>query len=163
MMQIRALQRDDNFGDVIALSREFFAEYEDHHEDFFKIDQLHDSDITDYFTRWIDTEIGETFIALSDDRIVGYITVYVQDQAPYWKIKRVGNISGLMVHKEFRRRGIAAKLIAQAREFFAGHGVRYFTAYTSVENKTALAFYEHLGIVPLQTTVIGESGAAVDS
>lgn len=117
MIHIRGLQREDDFHDLIALSRDFFQEYEAHYEDFFKIDQLNDSNIVDYFSRWLDNENGKAFIALADKRIVGYITVYVREQAPYWKDKKVGDISGLMVHKDHRRRGIAGQLLTHTRAF----------------------------------------------
>jgi GNAT superfamily N-acetyltransferase len=117
MIHVRALRREDDFRDLIALSKEFFQEYEAHHEDFFKIDQLTDSSIIDYFSRSVDDENGETFIALAQTRVVGYITVYVREHAAHWKIKKVGDISGLMVHKDHRRRGIASQLIARARAY----------------------------------------------
>jgi ribosomal protein S18 acetylase RimI-like enzyme len=163
MIQIRALRQNDDFHDLIALSREFFREYEVHHDNFFAIGQLHDGDIIGYFSRWTNDENGETFIALDEGRIVGYITMYVQPQAAYWKVKKVGHISGLMVHADYRRKGIAGRLIDHARTFFAGRGVKYFTAYTAVENNAALSFYERHGLVPLHTTVIGVSSATPDA
>jgi ribosomal protein S18 acetylase RimI-like enzyme len=156
MAEIRALTEDDKLDDLLSLSRAFFAEYEAHHADFFKIDQLDDADIVHYFSRWLDDEDGETFVALVEDRIVGYITVYVRPQPSYWRIKQVGEISGLMVHQAYRRQGIAEQLLAQARAFFSKKGVCYFAVYTSVENRSALAFYERSGLQPLYTTMLGE-------
>jgi len=155
MTEIRSLRKDDKLNDLISLSREFFEEYESHHENFFKIDRLSDSDIVDYFSQWIDDEDGETFIALTGGRIVGYITVYVRTQPIYWKIKKVGDISGLMVQKAYRRRGIAGQLLAKARAFFEKKAVRYFTVYTAIGNRGALEFYERSGLLPLYTTMMG--------
>ncbi len=149
------MRKDDKLNDLISLSREFFEEYESHHENFFKIDRLSDSDIVDYFSQWIDDEDGETFIALTGGRIVGYITVYVRTQPIYWKIKKVGDISGLMVQKAYRRRGIAGQLLAKARAFFEKKAVRYFTVYTAIGNRGALEFYERSGLLPLYTTMMG--------
>ncbi len=163
MIHIRALQREDDLHDLIALSRDFFQEYATYHEDFFEIDHLDDRDIIDYFSHWLNDEHGKTFIALEENRIVGYITVYVREQAPFWKIKKIGDISGLMVHKDYRRRGIAGQLLAHARAFFAQHAVRYFTLFTAVENKTGIAFYEREGLVHLHTTMLGVSDPALDS
>jgi len=156
MTEIRSLREDDKLNDLISLSREFFKEYESLHEDFFKIDRLSDSDIVDYFSQWINNEDGETFIALTGGRIVGYITVYVRTQPSYWKIKKVGLISGLMVQKAYRRRGIAGQLLVKARAFFEKKAVRYFTVYTAVGNRGALEFYERSGLLPLYTTMMGE-------
>ena len=157
MIHIRALQREDNFHDLIALSQDFFREYEAYHEDLFEIEQLNDCSVVDYFSHWFNNENGKTFIALVENRIVGYITVYVREQAAFWKVKKVGNISGLMVHKDFRRKGIASQLLAHARAFFAERAVKYFTLFTAVENKAAIAFYERNGLVPLHTTMLGAS------
>lgn len=164
MIQIRALQPGNDFQDLIALSRDFFQEYEAFHEDFFKIGQLDDCHIIHYFSRWLDDEHGVTYLALAENRIVGYVTVYVREQTPFWKIKKVGDISGLMVHKDYCRRGIASQLLDHARAFFARHGVRYFTLFTAVQNKAAIAFYERNGLTHLHTTMIGISnnGSACD-
>jgi ribosomal protein S18 acetylase RimI-like enzyme len=156
MTEIRALKKDDKLDDLISLSREFFEEYESHHEDFFKIDSLSDSDIVDYFSHWMDNDDGETFVALTEGRMIGYITVYVRTQPNYWKIKRVGGISGLMVQKTCRRRGIAGQLLARAKVFFENKSVTYFTVYTAVGNQGAIEFYERSGLVPLYTTMMGE-------
>ncbi len=163
MIHIRALRQEDDFRDLIALSRDFFQGYEAYHEEFFKIEQLDDNQIVGYFSRWLNDENGSTFIALAENRIVGYITVYVREQATFWKVKKVGDISGLMVHKDYRRRGIAGQLLARAKAFFAEHGVKYFTLFTAVENKEAIAFYERNGLVSLHTTLIGVSDIALGS
>ena len=156
MIEIHPLKIDDDFKDLIALSREFFMEYESHHVDFFKIDKLHDDDIIDYFSKWITHDDGETFIAVTGDVIVGYITVYVQSQAGFWKIKQVGNISGLMVHSAHRRKGIARQLLGKGKSFFKKKGVRYFTAFTAVGNRDAIRFYKKCGMTSLYTTMMGE-------
>jgi ribosomal protein S18 acetylase RimI-like enzyme len=156
MMKIRPLRRDDDLTDLLTLSREFFQEYESHHQDLFRIDRLSDGDIVDYFSRWMDKDDGETFVAVTRESIVGYITVYVRTQPSFWKTKKVGVISGLMVQRAYRRRGIAERLLAGAKAFFEEKGVRYFTVYTAVGNRGALEFYAQSGLVPLYTTMIGE-------
>ena len=158
MTTIRKLRTDDDLGDLIALSREFFYEYEAHHADFFEIDVLHDSDIVDFFAKTIDADDGATFIALVNGRIVGYITVFARSQARFYRIKRVGAISGLMVHRDHRRKGIGSQLFRAARAFFAGKEIAYYTVYTATANQGAVRFYERNGMAPLHTTLIGTTG-----
>jgi ribosomal protein S18 acetylase RimI-like enzyme len=156
MTTIRRLLPDDDLDGLIVISRAFFEEYSAHHEEFFQIDELTAHDIRDYFSRSVGTEDGATFVAMVQGAMAGYITVFVRTQAGFWKTKRVGAISGLMVCREHRRRGIATALLAEAVAFFRTRGVKYFTTYTAVANEAAQAFYERGGMVPLHTTFIGE-------
>jgi ribosomal protein S18 acetylase RimI-like enzyme len=162
MIEIRSLRKDDGFDDLILLSHAFFAEYEAHHKDFFKIDDLKDEDIISYFTHCRDNQDGDVIIALDGNRVVGYITIYVKTQADYWHIKKVGYISGLMVHPAHRRMGIASRLLAKAVAYFKEASVKYFTVYTAVNNTDAVTFYERNGLSPLYTTLIGETGDPTD-
>ena len=156
MVEIRRLNKNDSLTDLIELSRAFFSEYEVHHPDFFRIDDLQDIHITGYFSHWIDQPDGDTFIAVHDGKIIAYITVYIRKQADFWQQKRVGEISGLMVAKQFRRNGIARQLCEHANQYFAAHGVQYTTVYTAATNQIALAFYTSQGMQPLYTTLIGK-------
>ena len=150
------LNKGDKFDDLISLSRDFFEEYQSHHAAFFEIDTLRDSDIVAYFTESMGSDDGATFHALIEGKIVGYITVNVRTQASFWKIKKIGGISGLMVEKGYRRRGIGRLLLARARDFFEEKGASYYTVYTAAGNQGALAFYRQSGMSPLYTTMIGQ-------
>jgi hypothetical protein len=55
MIIIRTLQKQDDLHDLIVLSKEFFKEYEAHHEEFFKVDDLRDGDIVEFFSRSIES------------------------------------------------------------------------------------------------------------
>jgi ribosomal protein S18 acetylase RimI-like enzyme len=93
-------------------------------------------------------------------KTVGYITAHIRPQAEFYKVKKVGTISGLMVQKEHRRSRIGTRLLAKAQAFFKEHGIRYFTVYTAVTNDSALRFYEINDMDPLNTTLIGEMEVA---
>ncbi len=155
MVIIRRLRPEDDLRDLIALSRDFFEEYATHHE-FFQLDELRDEDVLSFFSRSLNTEEGATFIAEREGRIVAYITVFVRPQPTFWRIEQVGAISGLMVHREHRRQGLAGRLLAEAAEFFRRKGVRYYTPFTAVANQPAIAFYRRNGMVPLAVTLLGE-------
>src|SRR5512139_661494 len=107
MVEIRALNIEDDFTDLVSLSRSFFREYESHHKEFFKIDELKDDDINIYFSSFCLNPSRAAYIAVEGAQIIGYITVYVKDQEDFWRIKKVGEISGLMVDKKYRQRGTA--------------------------------------------------------
>ena len=156
MAEIRELHAKDDLNELVALSRAFFTEYEAHHDAFFQIDDLQDADIVDYFTRSVDADNGATFVATLDGSIVGYITIFVRRQPGFYKVKQAGAISGLMVHKSHRRKGIASQLLAKATGFFQEKGVTYFTVFTATANQAAVKFYKRNGMAPLHTTMIGE-------
>jgi ribosomal protein S18 acetylase RimI-like enzyme len=155
MTEIRLLNEQDRLDDLIALSREFFDEYQSHHEMFFEIDVLRDSDIVAYFTHRMASDDGAVIVSLVEGKIVGYITVRVRQQERFWRIKKVGVISGLMVHRGYRRRGIGERLLARAKAFFAENQVSYFTVFTAAGNQGALDFYVQNGMSPLYTTMMG--------
>ena len=155
-IEIRPLKKEDSFEDLFSLSQDFFQTYENYHQEFFKIDRLKNEDIRAYFTHWLDAENGEVFVAIDKDHIVGYISVYVTAQAEFWKIKEIGHISGLMVDLNYRRLGVGERLFEKGMDFFEAKAIKYFTVFTAVSNRGAIAFYESNGLIPLHTTMIGE-------
>jgi ribosomal protein S18 acetylase RimI-like enzyme len=157
MITIRELAPEDDLGAVLRLCREFFTDYTRYHEEFFGLDTLNDADISGRFLASIGSDDSTTLIALQGDEIVGYALLAVRDQPGFYKVKKVGAISGLMVSREYRRRGIATRLIDEARTYFGRQGVRYFTLYTSAANEEAIRFYEVNGLSVLQTVFVGET------
>jgi ribosomal protein S18 acetylase RimI-like enzyme len=156
MIKIRSLKRNDDFDDLIALSREFFQEYGAYHKDFFNITEIKDEQVINYFSSFCGDHSRKAFIAVDAGRTVGYITVYINELAEYWKITKVGDISGLMVKKEYRRMGVAEKLLEEAKLFFKEHKLDYYTVFTAVANQGAIDFYRKNGMAPLYSTLIGE-------
>jgi ribosomal protein S18 acetylase RimI-like enzyme len=156
MVSISTLNISDDFTDLITLSRDFFREYESHHKEFFKIDELKNEDITSYFSSFCLQPYRKAYVAINSEHIVGYITVYIKEQANYWQVKKVGEISGLMVDSKFRRKGIAEMLLRKAQDFLADNGIKYYTVYTAVENRGAINFYRKNSLAPLYTTLVGE-------
>jgi 8-oxo-dGTP diphosphatase len=155
-VEIRKLQAGEGTRELVALSRAFFSGYEAHHESFFRIDSLSQDGILAYFSSFLEREDRAVFVALEHDRIVGYITVLIETQSPHWQVKRLGHISGLMVHRAGRRAGIGGRLLDAAKGFFREQGVKYYTVYTAVENRAAVEFYGGEGLEPLHIHFLGE-------
>jgi len=152
---IRRLRATDDLHDLVALSRQFFSEYSAHHEELFAIGWLRDRHITDYFSKFTTSDDAAAFVAVAGGRPVGYITVLVRPQPPFNRIRKVGAISGLMVAKSHRRRGVASRLWSSANRFLRQRRVRYFTVFTAVADAAAVLFYRHVGMAPLQLTMVG--------
>lgn len=157
MITIRELRPEDDLNAVLALCRDFFDEYQEHHEEFFDTDNLTDADISGRFRESLESDTSATIIALIDGKIVGYASVVIREQPRFYKVKKVGAISALMVAKEYRRRGIATKLLMESKIYFRRHGIKYYTFYTAVANEAALRLYEKCGLKVLHTAFIGET------
>ncbi|MDR2717773.1 MAG: GNAT family N-acetyltransferase [Treponema sp.] len=155
-VSIKELDANDNFFELLDLSKDFFYEYENNKKEFFEVDTIDEIDIKNYFQKFIGNEKAKAFIAVINEKIIGYITVYIKDQPNYWKLKKVGDISGLMVNKNFRQNGIGTKLIIKGLEYFKQENIKYYTLFTSVNNTTAIKLYKKCGLKPLQTILYGE-------
>ena len=155
-MEIRELKKEDDLKALVQLSRDFFYEYETNHPYFFKIDKIEEADIIGYFARFIGNDDRKAFVAIEDGLLIGYISVLIQEQAGYWMVKKVGHISGLMVHQEHRRKGIGKKLLQSAVGYFKEKGVKQYTLFTSVNNKSGIEFYQKCGLEKLFITLMGE-------
>jgi len=152
---IKELDSENSFSDLIELSKEFFYEYENNNRDFFGIDSIDEIDIGNYFNSFMGKETSKAYIAIIDDKIVGYITVYIKNQANYWIVKKVGDISGLMVNKNFRKNGIGSKLLKRAIEYLEQKDIKYYTVFTSVNNVNGITLYKKFGSKELCTTFYG--------
>ena len=63
MVTIEKLQPGHALDDLIEPSRAFFAEYEGHHPEYFKIEGLEDADIVAYFSPTLNSTDGVPFPA----------------------------------------------------------------------------------------------------
>ncbi len=157
MIIVRELRADDNLEAVLKLCRDFFHEYEEHHEDFFDLDNLTDDDISGRFVQSITSEYSATLLAIENDEVVGYASLVIREQPRFYKIKEVGEISALMVPKAHRRKGIATRLMREADAWFRKHNLRYYTFFTAVANRGATKFYERLGMQPIHISFLGDT------
>ena len=154
MIVTRELQDENDLASVLKLCKDFFAEYEDYHEEFFDTHPLSDDDLSGRFRQSMASDNSVTIIAEADDRVVGYVSMDLREQPSFYKVKRVGAVWGLMVAERYRRRGIATRLLSEAKTYFRRKGIKYFTAYTSVANHGAIEFYRRNGMEPLHTTLL---------
>jgi ribosomal protein S18 acetylase RimI-like enzyme len=157
MIEIRELGAGDDLVAVLQLCREFSIEYQDHHHEFFDVDEVSDADISGKFRESLESNNSATIIAVSDEKIVGYASLALRRQPPFYRVKEVGSISALMVAKEYRRRGIATRILVAARAYFRQQGIKYYTFYTAVANRAAIRLYEKVGMAALHTSFIGEA------
>ncbi|MGR9101375.1 MAG: GNAT family N-acetyltransferase/peptidase C39 family protein, partial [Gammaproteobacteria bacterium] len=99
---------------------------------------------TDRFSRrslrhWLTTEHRVLLIAEEEDRLIGYILII------YHPGTRLARLYSIAISKDYRGRGIAAKLIAAGEEAARGDGKHYLRLEVNVDNEAAIRLYESLG------------------
>ena len=85
----------------------------------------------------------KTLVALNDDKICGMIGTV--SASSYLHNDLTGRIIALVVSRESRRRGIGARLIAEAEKNLIQRGITRVTVTTRFEREKAHQFYEKLG------------------
>ena len=106
---------------------------------------LHELETLCFSAPWSEADIAALasdgravcFVALCEDRPVGYISMYaVLDE---------GMINNIAVSPEHRRRKIAAKLLNALIRYCEEHGVRELTLEVRRSNSAAVSLYEKEG------------------
>jgi len=157
MIKIRALKKSDNFKDLFLLSKDFFKGYENYHKGYFKIGKLKEKDVRAFFNKYIGSKKGKALVAIDagSNRIIGYVSFELEYRPGFYKIKKAGYVSSLMVDKKYRRAGVAKKLMERAIKWFEKKGAKYYYLETSVKNHEAIRLYEKIKMEPLRTQFIG--------
>jgi ribosomal protein S18 acetylase RimI-like enzyme len=95
---------------------------------------------------------GTTISAFAGDNLVGSVMVYYQPDAAK-NPNRVGATEYVFVHPDWRMRGIARYLLAQAMAYLKARGMAYASLEVQVENPRALSVYEAVGYTVHQEEV----------
>ncbi|MHC4741554.1 MAG: GNAT family N-acetyltransferase [Planctomycetota bacterium] len=92
------------------------------------------------------------FVADEDGFVVGYCHVKILEYPPVLEIERYGQIHGMAVGEEHRRRGIGARLTEAACEWLSKKGIGRVEVRHSTKNGLAEAFWRKVGFQPYLTT-----------
>jgi GNAT superfamily N-acetyltransferase len=85
----------------------------------------------------------KTFVALSENRVVGFIAV-MQALAFGFPIGYL-HIQGLAVQKELQHRGIGKKLLSHVENYAKEAGISFIILCSGFKRTDAHALYEHNG------------------
>ena len=83
--------------------------------------------------------IGESFVAVGGDRVIGLIHVEVSRHG-------FGEI-GMLVDREWRGRGVGSALFQAAIDWARGHGLHKLSLEVFAHNTAAIALYRKCGFV----------------
>lgn len=90
-----------------------------------------------------DSNIGEIFVALEDDKIIGMVNLLYTVSTALGN--RVAILEDMIVDPEYRKQGIGTKLIEYALEKAKSAGCQRVTLLTDSENLKAQKFYRDQG------------------
>jgi ribosomal protein S18 acetylase RimI-like enzyme len=156
MAKVVILKSEHDLSDLVELSKSFFKEYEQYDKGYFKLGRLKEEQIREFFLGSINSENCRTAICVEDDRMLGYVTFSVKNREPFYEIRRVGYISGVMVDEKHRNKGVGKLLLNEAKKWFKKKKLRYFYLETSAKNKLGIEFYERNKMSPLKVQYIGD-------
>lgn len=95
---------------------------------------FNDKDLNSYTQKLIDN--SEILIELIDEKLAGFIAFYANNY-----IDKKAFLSMLIIHKDFRERGIASSLMARAINYLETHEFKTFELEVLKKNTKAIEFY----------------------
>ncbi len=103
------------------------------------------------YYRWLLSRDSEgVFAAVVGGRVVGFICCDSHWLSDYTE-GEVGAIHELVVLPEYRRRGVAKRLMERALKYLKERGRSVAELWVGVENTSAQRFYQSLGFLPKDT------------
>jgi GNAT superfamily N-acetyltransferase len=101
---------------------------------------------TDAFTALLaDERLGHVWFIESNSRDVGYLVVTLCHSMNFGGM--VGVVDDFFIQPSFRGAGLGKSALAEARSYYASHGVRAIHVETGQDNAAALAVYRGAGFV----------------
>jgi ribosomal protein S18 acetylase RimI-like enzyme len=93
-----------------------------------------------------DDPLTRAFVAEVDGKVVGYLLGAVIDlQSDLFEYENTGFIADVYVDPEYRRQGIARRLVETISEWLAEEGVRHVEWQVATANADGIRFWEALG------------------
>ena len=85
------------------------------------------------------------FVALKNDKVVGFIEFFIKKNDKFFKVKEYGYLNSAVTLKGYRNRGIAKKLYFAAVKFLKDRGVKYVKTNVYNSNIVALKTWQKIG------------------
>ena len=99
-----------------------------------------------YLQEAIEGQYSEIFKAVFDDKIVGYLVLYIWDHpAEYFVYPEYGFVGSIGVDEKYRNRGIGTSLIRAAENWCKEHNIGAIDIDVFVFNQNAERLYANLG------------------
>lgn len=97
--------------------------------------------VNNYFKNLYCKEYNAIFVAIIDEKIVGYIYIKITTSEQGPELEHEAMIDGLYVEKEYRNNEVATKLVKIAREWAISKDVKYISLNVLNSNEAAKNLY----------------------
>lgn len=97
---------------------------------------------------YLDHPDGRVFVAETDGRLVGLVSVAIARRSAHFAEQARGHIDHLVVRPEARRAGVGRSLAEQALAWLGDHGVARVELQVDPANREGRAFWAALGFEP---------------
>jgi ribosomal protein S18 acetylase RimI-like enzyme len=95
------------------------------------------------------------FVATMNNKVVGFIEIIIKrNDETYFRIKEYGYLNSVIVHEDYRRRGIAKALIETGLNFLKEKGIEYIKTCVYDFNEESERLMQESGFVRLSRTMI---------
>ena len=108
-------------------------------------DNNRDGSYKEFLNSHMESKDGTVFIAENNGEIVGYALIFIKDEIPIYKNKKIGCASDLYVKKNFRNKGISSKLRDKSIEWFKEKGIKFLSTPMYPDNKFVHSLFKKWG------------------
>lgn len=109
-------------------------------------------DIAKGYRWWFDKNLGEQgvllLVAEVDGKLAGYLYGSLEERDWAKLLDAHGAVHDVFVSAEFRKRGVARALMAEARARFKAMGAKQVVLYSAASNTEGQALFKELGFRP---------------
>lgn len=109
--------------------------------------------------RLLGLDLGSGYVWRAEKRVVGNVSVYQGGRHPY--LGRGSLIANVVVHPDYRRRGIARALMQASIEMIRHQGGKWVSLQVEADNDPAIDLYADMGFSRFETLEHWESTRAV--
>ena len=95
---------------------------------------------------------GKLFVVRHGDRIAGYVFIYYNHQSAHFPEMQAPFLEDLMVHPDFRGKGLGEVLLQKCEEEIQNQGGKKLTFAVLASNKQAVDFYTKNGYIEMPGT-----------
>ena len=132
---------------IIPLWREL-SEMHGEMEPMFKIVDNAEEKFAEYLNLILTKESYSVFVAEIDSKIVGYIIAGISTTPEVFVIRRRLYIQDMMVSPEYRRKGIARKLVGEVFVLAKERDIEKMDLLAAVKNEESNKFWRAMGFEP---------------